>query len=60
MPEGATALAEQQALVQRVSGTKRKRDEYDVEYDKGKVKRSKRAHIDPFSPELAERGMPVA
>ncbi len=48
MPDGARVLAEQQALVSRVSGTKRKRDEYDVEYDRGKVKKSKRQHIDPF------------
>lgn len=48
VPEGATALAEQQALVGRTSGAKRKRDEYDVDYDRGKVKKSKRAHIDPF------------
>ena len=48
VPDGASALAEQQALLRGVSGAKRKRDEYDVEYDRGKVKKVKREHIDPF------------
>lgn len=46
-------LAEQRALVERVSGNKRKRDEYDVEYDRGKVKKSKREHLDPFKDKVS-------